>query len=252
MTLQEDIRRVLELLSGEQIEALAAAADTQTHPDASLGAVVAGAQPSARNAVSALAKSWTRSDGVNGPGVALALRTGLAARRTADAGRSRPVWTGPCAAGEECLTAGVLHELIVGAQRHILLMSFAAHTLPGVAADLEAGVAAGCEVDVVFESESDSSGAYSSHSQRPFAAVSGIRRWHWPAEQRSEGAVLHAKALIIDGERALIGSANLTHRALSANLEVGVLVRDPAVAAALDAHVLRLMEQGVLIQFDES
>jgi phosphatidylserine/phosphatidylglycerophosphate/cardiolipin synthase-like enzyme len=80
--------------------------------------------------------------------------------------------------------------------------------------------------------------------------VPGIRRWCWPADRRPPGALLHAKALIIDGERALIGSANLTERALSANL--GVLIRDPSVTAALEAHIGSLMESGVLRRVDHS
>jgi phosphatidylserine/phosphatidylglycerophosphate/cardiolipin synthase-like enzyme len=77
--------------------------------------------------------------------------------------------------------------------------------------------------------------------------VAGIRRWRWPAEQRPPGgAVLHAKALVVDGHSALVGSANLTQRALTANLEVGVLVRDPAVAQAIEAHVHELVANGVL------
>jgi phosphatidylserine/phosphatidylglycerophosphate/cardiolipin synthase-like enzyme len=51
---------------------------------------------------------------------------------------------------------------------------------------------------------------------------------------------------VVDGRHALVGSANLTQRALTANLEVGVLVRDPAVAGAIEAHVQTLMYRGVL------
>ena len=38
-----------------------------------------------------------------------------------------------------------------------------------------------------------------------------VRRWRWPADQRTAGAVLHAKLLFVDGRRALVGSATLTH-----------------------------------------
>jgi phosphatidylserine/phosphatidylglycerophosphate/cardiolipin synthase-like enzyme len=51
---------------------------------------------------------------------------------------------------------------------------------------------------------------------------------------------------VVDGRRALVGSANLTQRALTANLEVGVLVRDPVVAQAIEAHIHELMANGVL------
>ncbi len=58
--------------------------------------------------------------------------------------------------------------------------------------------------------------------------------------------MLHAKILIVDGRRALVGSANLTYRALTANLEAGVLIEDHDLAADLEAHVLNLMEDGTL------
>jgi hypothetical protein len=35
--------------------------------------------------------------------------------------------------------------------------------------------------------------------------------------------------LVVDRERALVGSANLTHRARQHNLEAGVLIADPDV-----------------------
>ena len=248
MTVEYDIERVLERLSAPQVEGLARAAEHLVTPDGSLNPTVAGAGPGAHAAVAALAGGWSRTVGLTGSGVALALRTGLRAREAADATRPQPVWTGPGTAGEQRLTAGVLHELISGARRRIVILSFATHTVPSVAADLETAVEAGCSVDVVFETEADSSGAYTSRETRPFGEVPGIRRWCWPADQRDRGSLLHAKALIIDGERALIGSANLTQRALEANLEVGILVRDPVVSASLEAHVRTLMNDGILMR----
>jgi phosphatidylserine/phosphatidylglycerophosphate/cardiolipin synthase-like enzyme len=246
VSVERDIARVLERLSAAQIESLAAAAAARATPDSSFADSVVGAKPGAQDAVSALAASWSHTHDLTGAGIALALRTGLRAQEALEATRARPVWTGPGATGEQRLTASVLHELITGARRRILLLSFAAHTLRSVAADLEAAVASDCTVDVVFETEADSSGAYTGHDRRPFGDIRGIHRWRWPADQRTQRAVLHAKALIIDGERALIGSANLTKRALTANLEVGILVRDAVVAAALEAHVRALMARGVL------
>jgi phosphatidylserine/phosphatidylglycerophosphate/cardiolipin synthase-like enzyme len=252
LTVERDIERVLARLSTSQVEALARATETRARPDGSLAASVPGSGPAAHAAVSDLAASWSSTAGLTGAGIALALRTGLRAQRLAEATRSQPVWTGPGTVGEQRLTSGVLHELISTARQRILILSFAAHTVPSVAADLEAAVAAGCSVDVVFETGADSAGAYRSHDTRPFGDVAGIRRWCWPADQRARGSLLHAKALIIDGERALIGSANLTQRALEANLEVGVLVRDPTVAAALEAHVRGLMSSGTLTFVENS
>ncbi|MBA3509456.1 MAG: hypothetical protein H0T19_05130 [Thermoleophilaceae bacterium] len=128
-----------------------------------------------------------------------------------------------------------------------MILSYAAFTLTGLAGDLEKAVQRGCAVDVAFENEADSAGAYHGPGT-PFANVEGITRWRWPAEHRGTGAALHAKILVIDGKRALVGSANLTNRALTANLEAGVLVADPQVAEAIEEHVRELMAAGELVQ----
>lgn len=98
----------------------------------------------------------------------------------------------------------------------------------------------------MFETEEDSADGYTTSHGKPFGTITGARRWRWPAAHRTPGAVLHAKLLIVDGRRALVGSANLTHRALTANLEAGVLIEDPDLAGGLEKHVLDLMADGTL------
>lgn len=247
MTLDAAIDRVLTRLSDGQIEALAAACSERSEPSSTLPQVVAGAQPGSHSVVTALSSVWAATPGLTGGGVALALRVGLRARQTAEAHRSRPVWTGPGATGEQHLTAAVLHELVAGAAARVLIVSYAAFTLATLASDLEHAVQRGCTVDVVFENETDSGGDY--HGQgTAFANVEGITRWRWPIDHRGTGAALHAKVLVIDGKGALVGSANLTHRALTANLEAGVLIADPRVAEAIEDHVRELMAAGELVQ----
>jgi phosphatidylserine/phosphatidylglycerophosphate/cardiolipin synthase-like enzyme len=117
----------------------------------------------------------------------------LVLRERSDATRSRVVWTGPGSSGAQRLTAAALKELLSSAKQRILIVSFAAHTLGDVASALEDAVARGCVIDVVFETEDDSSGAYSGPSSTPFGEVAGIHRWHWPSDQRQAAGVLHAK-----------------------------------------------------------
>ena len=248
MSIEHAVDDVLARLSDAQVEALAAACDSRQRPDGALTQIAAGASPGAHDAIAELASRWGASlSSLTGNGVALALRVGLRARRDADARRSRAVWTGPGATGEQRLTAAVLHELVTDARERILLVSFAAYTLTELAADLEAAVRRGCQVDVVFETEQDAAGAYAGPGSQPFGTVDGVQRWRWPADQRSAGALLHAKVLVIDGRRALVGSANLTRRALSANLEAGVLIEDRDLAADLEAHVSSLIRAGILV-----
>ncbi len=60
------------------------------------------------------------------------------------------------------------------------------------------------------------------------------------------GAVLHAKAMVVDDERVLVTSANFTEAAMDRNIELGLLVRDRAMAASIKAHFKGLIESGAL------
>lgn len=240
------IQAVVQRLSDTQIQALVQACDGHDQPAASLAAAVSGSPPASQHAVSCLADAWRSTPGLTGTGVAVALQTALVLRQRSDMTRSHVVWTGPGSSGAQRLTAAALQELLSSAEQRILIVSFAAHTLSDVASALEDAVARGCAIDVVFETEDDSSGSYSGPSSTPFGEVTGIHRWHWPSDQRQATGVLHAKVLVIDGRRALVGSANLTYRALHNNLEAGILVEDPELAASIERHVRSLMESGVL------
>jgi phosphatidylserine/phosphatidylglycerophosphate/cardiolipin synthase-like enzyme len=60
------------------------------------------------------------------------------------------------------------------------------------------------------------------------------------------GGVLHAKAVVCDDEAVFVTSANLTEAALDRNIEVGLLVRDRALAASVSSHFRRLIDQELL------
>ncbi len=50
-----------------------------------------------------------------------------------------------------------------------------------------------------------------------------------------EEEILHAKAMLIDGKQAVIGSANLDQRSFHRNFEIAVLIRDDALAGSIRA-----------------
>lgn len=58
--------------------------------------------------------------------------------------------------------------------------------------------------------------------------------------------VLHAKAMVADDEAVFVTSANLTEAALDRNIEVGLLVRDRALAASVSSHFRGLIDRGLL------
>lgn len=66
--------------------------------------------------------------------------------------------------------------------------------------------------------------------QRLEAAGAQVRRLDKP--------VLHAKVILADGERALIGSINLTPQSLDFNREAGILVEDPRAIQTLAAAMV--------------
>jgi phosphatidylserine/phosphatidylglycerophosphate/cardiolipin synthase-like enzyme len=57
---------------------------------------------------------------------------------------------------------------------------------------------------------------------------------------------LHAKCVVVDRQVAFVSSANFTEAAQERNIEVGVLLRVPALAEQLTRHFQALMEVGVL------
>ena len=65
-------------------------------------------------------------------------------------------------------------------------------------------------------------------------------------ELEGPGGVLHAKAVVADGEAVFITSANLTEAAFDRNIELGLLVRDRALAASVANHFQVLIDRKLL------
>ncbi len=60
------------------------------------------------------------------------------------------------------------------------------------------------------------------------------------------GGVLHAKAVVADEEAVFLTSANLTEAALDRNIELGLLLRDRALAASVLKHFQTLIDHHLL------
>jgi len=65
-------------------------------------------------------------------------------------------------------------------------------------------------------------------------------------EPEGPGGVLHAKAVVADEETVFVTSANLTEAALDRNIELGLLVRDRALAASVSSHFRGLIDRELL------
>jgi phosphatidylserine/phosphatidylglycerophosphate/cardiolipin synthase-like enzyme len=157
------------------------------------------------------------------------------------------VWTGPESSSVSVRrSAAVLLELIDGSRSDLFVVSFAAFGIPDAHAGLRRAAERGVRVFLILESPEDSSGRYRGCSQSPFAdlAADGVAFYRWPPERRPPGALLHAKAVVADGQNALITSANLTEHAIDANIEIGLLVRGGSIPHRLREHLESLIEAG--------
>ncbi len=65
-------------------------------------------------------------------------------------------------------------------------------------------------------------------------------------EPDGPGGVLHAEAVAADDEAVFITSANFTEAALDRNIELGLLLRDRALAASVSTHFRGLIDRGLL------
>jgi len=58
--------------------------------------------------------------------------------------------------------------------------------------------------------------------------------------------VLHAKGVVTDDQVVFVTSANLTEAAFDRNSELGLLVRDRALALSVSTHFRGLIDRGML------
>jgi cardiolipin synthase A/B len=156
------------------------------------------------------------------------------------------VWTGPeSGVSSSRLTAATVIELITAAQSEILLVSYATHTEPSINTALAAAQGRGVLVTLLAERHQDNP-SYTA-SGIPFPDL-GALRLHWPASARPPGASLHAKVIVVDDKVALVGSANLTNRAMESNLECGILIRGGPQPRAIRDHITSLYAAGRLLR----
>jgi phosphatidylserine/phosphatidylglycerophosphate/cardiolipin synthase-like enzyme len=181
-----------------------------------------------------------------GPDYLSGLLTGaaLAMERTRQHQSVKVVWTGPeSGAHSSRLTAAAVIELIDSARQEILLVSYATQTEPTIRDALQDAVTRGVSVTLLIERPEDNPG-YSS-ARTPFPGLRALRL-HWPAAERPPHTSLHAKIIVVDDRIALVGSANLTSRAMEDNLECGILIQGGPQPRAIRDHITSLYAVGIL------
>ena len=188
----------------------------------------------------------------------------LKSLRLAVARTSAPdfVWTGPEVAGLHARdTRRVYEELLGTAERSIWASTYAFFDGPQAFKILASRMDAvpGLEVTLLLNIErrrrdttaADSSRASVRRRVLGPGVAGGIIRpkvYFDPRSVEMEGpdGVLHAKAVVADEESVFITSANLTAAAWDRNIEMGLLVRDHALATTTVIHFRTLIENDLL------
>jgi cardiolipin synthase C len=197
--------------------------------------------------------TWRSANPVpSGAAIALALEAAAVVQAEAAARRSEVVVTGPASPSVPVrLTSSVISGFIHDCRKSLLVVSFAAFGVAEVVTELHQAAERGVRIDLVLESaEADGGTLHGAVSAS--VAFEAIRRdvtfWTWPAKRRpmvgASRAALHAKLIAADERVALLGSANLTDKALAHNLELGVLIHDPDVVRRIVRHFQSLMKPG--------
>ncbi|HET8819510.1 MAG TPA: cardiolipin synthase, partial [Xanthomonadaceae bacterium] len=149
-----------------------------------------------------------------------------------------PDTNAPGAVPAQVLTSGpdspweAIHRLHVGAihaaRKRVWLVT--PYFVPGEAGMMALTSAAlgGLDVRLVIPKMSDSRVVtYATRSYFDELLAAGVKLYEYGPR------LMHSKALLVDDDLALIGSANFDHRSFRLNFEVQVLFRDTAIATAL-------------------
>lgn len=197
--------------------------------------------------------------GISGPAVGVWIRS--LSKLEARAPRTDLVWSGPEVPGLHARdTRRVYEELLGSARRSLWASTYAFFDGPRAFATLARRMDAVPDLRVTLllniqRRRGDTTAA--EELVRRFAD----RLWktEWPGTSRpavfydpraldtnEPSGVLHAKAVVADDETVFVTSANLTEAAMERNIELGLLIRDRALAASVATHFRRLIDRGLL------
>lgn len=187
----------------------------------------------------------------------------LAERREAARPDAELVWTGPERTNATARdTAVVLRSLFESAEQQVILAGFSFEKGSAILQPLHRVMTErGVDVRLFVNIE---------QVQRPdvdpqahaAAAIATFRATAWPFGDPSPRiyydrralvpgppwSSLHAKCVVVDGERAFVSSANFSLRAQEHNIETGVLLHDAAFARHLARQWIGLIEAGLVVE----
>lgn len=196
--------------------------------------------------------------GLDAPAVEVLLEVLLADRQERPGPRIDLVWTGPEARQAISRdTAVVVRELFAGAAESVLIAGYRFDHGADLLKPLhEAMEVRGVQTQIFLDIERRRGDPESPHDcAQLFADRFFHKQWPWSPprpeiyyDPRTAAPrpvqSLHAKCVVVDGKRALIGSANFTDRGQTRNIEAGALIEDRGFATRLLEHFHGLVHAG--------
>lgn len=192
------------------------------------------------------------------------IEVALAERARASKPDPELVWTGPEAENATARdTAVVLRSLFESAQRQVILAGFSFEKGSTVLEPLSLAMKSR-PLDVRFFIHVQQAERASPHArENADAQVETFLRQSWPFsgerpriyyDKRTlkpgpPWSSLHAKCVVIDGERAFLSSANFSVRAQEHNIEAGVLLNDAAFSYHLARQWLGLIDADLVVEY---
>ena len=205
-----------------------------------------------------------RAQGLTSAGLAMLLTTLVRDRERRAVSRPKVdlVWSGPDLAGDFTRdTRVVVHELFGKAQKRVIVSTYALYQGQDLFAPLHKAMTIhpGMKVALFLDIARGDKDLPEAQLLAQFREKFQKEHWPWqplpevyydPRSLEKPGspkrACLHAKIVVIDDKEVFLTSANLTEAAQQRNIETGVLLKSPAIAAQLTEHFESLVIEGHL------
>lgn len=221
---------------------------------ASLG--VTFCQPHLRHEFSLVVQAWARQDPRPAPIQLAWLLLGAIAMEAAFTDREQIelVWTGPPGEGPpKRRTDQVLLDLINGAEKELLIISYAAYKIPILVKAISEALARGVRVLFVLEGMDSGTLRFDGLPALGKNLAEKAEFYAWPADKRPQDekgnrGALHAKCAVADRQILLVTSANLTEAAMGRNMELGLHIAKGETPQRIWGHFSVLIRDGVLVR----
>lgn len=186
---------------------------------------------------------------ISGGELATAVRSAMATScYSVKQGQVELLWTGPeTSAVPLRYTEQALCELINAAQRKLFIVSFVAYKADAVINALNSAILRNVEVNFLLEKSKNFGGSVDiDFMQNLKNQLPSAKFYTWFTKNEPNLAVVHAKCAVADDKFALITSANLTGKAMSDNMELGVMLRKGNLPRQLHKHFEALITENII------